>query len=280
MKTAYKISAARVLHRAVQVGRALIGRGDQATVVRNGIKYELELSEGIDFAIYLGNIYERHTKAALQRLITTGALVLDIGANIGAHTLHLAQLVGPNGRVLAFEPTDYAFRRLTRNVEINSHLASRVTAYHCFLTHSETDKVPPAIYSSWPLTQEPGLHSKHFGRKMGTDTASACSLDRVLAEFADRRVQLVKLDVDGFECDVLRGAAKLLREARPIFVMELAPYVLEERGTSLEELVSFFKPNGYTFYDERTYKPLPSSPKELQRMIADGACINAIARVD
>ena len=115
---------------------------------------------------------------------------------------------------------------------------------------------------------------------MRTETARARSLDSVLTELADRKVALVKLDVDGFECDVLRGATSLLRDVRPIFVMELSPYVLEEHGTSLEQLLSFFVPNGYAFYDERTFKPLPSVARELQRMIADGAGINAIARVD
>jgi hypothetical protein len=63
-------------------------------------------------------------------------------------------------------------------------------------------------------------------------------------------------------------------------VMELAPYVLEERGTSLDELLSYFVPNGYSLYDERTMKPLPSDVKQLERMLADGAGINAVARVD
>lgn len=114
---------------------------------------------------------------------------------------------------------------------------------------------------------------------MKTETAQARSLDSILAELADRKVQLVKLDVDGFECDVLRGATTLLRDVRPIFVMELSPYVLEEHGTSLDQLLSYFVPNGYVFYDERTHKPLPSRASELQRMIGDGAGINAIARV-
>jgi hypothetical protein len=62
--------------------------------------------------------------------------------------------------------------------------------------------------------------------------------------------------------------------------MELSPYVLEEHGTSLDQLFSYFIPNGYSFYDERTLQPLPSTPRELQRMIGDGAGINAIARVN
>jgi len=279
MKTTHKIAAARTIYHAVHAGRAVLGRTDQEIAVRDGVTYDLDLSQGIDFAIFLGNIYERQTKAALRKLVSPGSLVLDIGANIGAHTLHLAQLVGPNGRVMAFEPTDFAFRKLGRNLELNPSLAARVEAYHCFLTGADGASVPNAIYSSWPLAKEAGLHAKHLGREMQTETAQARSLDSILGERADRKVQLVKLDVDGFECDVLRGATSMLRDARPIFVMELAPYVLEERDASLDQLLSYFIPNGYVFYDERTRKPLPSSAKELHRMIANGAGINAIASV-
>jgi FkbM family methyltransferase len=280
MKTVHKIAAARAIYRIIRAGRMLVGRTDRDIVVRGGINYDLDLSQGIDFAIYLGNIYERQTRAALRRLVSPSSLVLDIGANIGAHTLHLAQLVGPAGRVIAFEPTDFAFRKLRRNLELNPQLASRVTACHCFLTDTDAAPVPSEIYSSWPLQQQEGLHAKHLGREMKTESAQARSLDGVLAELADRKVQLVKLDVDGFECDVLRGATGLLRDVRPIFVMELSPYVLQEHGTSLDQLLSCFVPNGYVFYDERTLKPLPSAARELQKMIGDGAGINAIARVD
>ena|SRR5260370_737092 len=107
MKTTHKIAAARSIYHAIHVGRLLLGRTDREIVVRDGLTYDLDLSQGIDFAIFLGNIYERQTKAALRSLVSPASLVLDIGANIGAHTLHLAQLVGPSGRVMAFEPTDF-----------------------------------------------------------------------------------------------------------------------------------------------------------------------------
>jgi FkbM family methyltransferase len=280
MKTAHKIRAARMIYHAVHAGRALLGRTDQEVVSRDSVTYDLDLSEGIDFGIYLGNFYERQTRSALTKLVSPASLVLDIGANIGAHTLHLAQLVGPLGRVLAFEPTDYAFRKLRRNLDLNPSLASRVEAFHCFLTANDDVGVPNVIYSSWPLVVEEGLHAKHLGREMKTDMAQARSLDGILAEHAaGRKVQLVKLDVDGFECDVLRGAGSLLRDTRPIFVMELAPYVLEERGTSLDQLVSYFVPNGYVFYDERTHKRLPSTARELQELVRSGESVNVVARV-
>lgn len=280
MKTSHKIGAARVLFHAVHFGRALLGRTDRDIVVRDGITYDLDLAQGIDFAIYLGGMFERNTAIALSNLTEPSSLVLDIGANIGAHTLRLAKLVGPGGRVMAFEPTDFAFGKLRRNLDLNPSLASRVDASHCFLTATDETSVPHAIYSSWPLAVEAGLHAKHLGREMETKSARARSLDSVLAERADRKVQLVKLDVDGFECDVLRGATTMLRDDRPIFVMELAPYVLEERGTSLDQFLSFFIPNGYLFYDERTLKRLPSTPRELQGLVATGESRNVIARVD
>lgn len=279
MKTAHKIRAARMMYYAIHAGRALLGRTDREVVSRDNITYDLDISEGIDFAIYLGNFYERQTRTALRRLVTPGSLVLDIGANIGAHTLLMAQLVGPGGRVLAFEPTEFAFRKLRRNLDLNPSLAARLKLFHCFLTASDDIRVPDGIYSSWPLGAADGLHAKHLGREMQTDSAQARSLDAVLAEHADRKVQLVKLDVDGFECDVLRGATSLLRDARPIFVMELAPYVLEERGASLDQLLSYFLPNGYVFYDERTQKRLASSNRELRGLVRSGESVNVIARV-
>jgi hypothetical protein len=61
--------------------------------------------------------------------------------------------------------------------------------------------------------------------------------------------------------------------------MELAPYSLQERGSSLDELLSYFIPNGYGFYDEWTHRRLPSTAKELQRLVADGASMNVVVRV-
>jgi FkbM family methyltransferase len=279
MKTAHKIAGARAAYQFVHLSRKIVGLADSTIVNRGGAIFQLDLAQGIDFAIYLGDIFERNTKKALRNLVAAGGIVLDIGANIGAHTLHLAKLVGPAGRVLAFEPTDFAFRKLQRNIELNPPLAGRITAYNCFLAAKDGDPLPQSIYSSWPLVSESELHTKHLGRAMPTRSASTRSVDSVLEEAGDPSVQLVKLDVDGFECEILRGAAKLLSVQKPVFVMELAPYVLEERGASLAELLSLLTSNGYRLYDERTLQPLPSDDAQLQASIADGESINVIARV-
>ncbi|EGP06584.1 FkbM family domain-containing methyltransferase [Bradyrhizobiaceae bacterium SG-6C] len=279
MKTVHKIALARAGYKIVNRARAAMGLSDECIVIRDGVKYDLDLSQGIDFAIFLGNMFEPGTRNALRKLVKPSALVLDIGANIGAHSLLLAQLVGPSGRVLCFEPTDFAFAKLSRNLELNPDLAGRVTPFYCFLAAEDDAEVPETIFSSWPLSQQDGLHAKHLGQAMPTNIAHARSIDGVLAELGNPTVQLIKMDVDGFETGVLRGCTTLLH-SRPTFLMELSPYVLEERGSSLEELLSYFAPHGYRFYHERSERLLPSSPKDLRQLVGDGASINVIARAD
>lgn len=280
MKTVYKLALARMAYRTIHTARTIAGQSDRCITTRDGVVYDLDLSEGIDFAIFLGNRFEPGTRNALRKLVKPSSLVLDIGANIGAHSLLLAQLVGPQGRVLCFEPTDFAYRKLQRNLDLNPGLASRVTPFHCFLAEKDDKDVPDAIYSSWPLTEGEDLHAKHLGQPMPTTKARARSIDGVLAEIGNPLVQLVKIDVDGFETEVLRGATSLLGISRPVFMMELSPYVLDERGSSLEELLACFAPHGYQFFHERTERQLPSTANQLRKLVGDGESINVIARIE
>ena len=88
----------------------------EATI--DGIKYKLDLGESIDVAIYL-NRYELDVSDAIKELCRPEFIVFDIGANIGAHTLRFADIVGSTGKVYAFEPTDYAYSKLVANVVLN-----------------------------------------------------------------------------------------------------------------------------------------------------------------
>ena len=278
MKTIHKLLLARLAYLGVHAARTAVGLSDHAIVKRSGVTFDLDLSQGIEIAMYLGNMFERSTGNAIRKLVQSSWLVLDIGANIGAHTLPMARLVGPAGRVVSFEPTEYAYQKLRSNLDLNPNIASRVTTYQCFLAARDEADVPSSIYSSWPLSVNDGLHAKHLGQAMPTNKARARSLDGVLAEMGNPAVQLVKLDIDGFETEVLRGATKMLQDSRPIFVMELSPYQLEECNSSIEELHDCFAPYGYKFYHERSGRELPPSAKEIRQMIGDGASINAIAR--
>ena len=277
MKTKHKIALAKSGYHVVSALRSVIGKSDSCSVTRRGIRYELDLAQGIDFAIFMGG-FEADTMAACARYIKPGNTVLDIGANIGAITLELAKAVGAKGRVLAFEPTKFAFDKLSRNIRLNPDLSPRIRAVQTFLGAADDDKAPPEIHSSWPLAGGSDLHVKHLGEAKTTAGASMRRLDTILAENGIGRVDLVKLDVDGFECEVLAGAEKLFAASAPVFLIELAPYVHAERGHSFKQFLATFSSRGYKFFEQRSNRPLPNDPDQLAKMIGDGAGINVVAR--
>ncbi len=262
----------------IGAARRATGRSDKIIANRWGLRYELDLSEGIDLAVYLFGAFEPSTRAALAKYVKPGMTVLDIGANIGSHTLHLANLVGAAGRVYAFEPTAFAYAKLLRNLSLNPVLESRVIAQQYFLTGADIDEPPQQIHSSWPLVGGNDRHPKLCGVQKSTNGARAKTLDSILADQGDPIIHLVKMDVDGFECDVLSGATRMMSAHKPVFIAELQPYILTEHGHSIEQMMSFFIPLGYRFFHEKTEEVLPSDALFISRMIRDGESINIIAR--
>jgi FkbM family methyltransferase len=279
LKTQQKIAFARLVQAVVMSVRKLVGLNSITEVTRSGVRWELDLDEGIDFSIWLLGCFEPETVRCYKKIVKEGDVVLDIGANIGAHTLLLGDTVGERGKVIAFEPTDYAFSKLSKNCALNPRLASRIHCLQCMVVGSEIAGSPtPNLYSSWPLKEEIGLHDLHHGRLMTTAGAQANTLDSIISAKELDRVDCIKLDIDGFECEMLRGAREVLTRWHPTIIMELAPYVLEEQGASLGELIQLLKEYGYALYELSTGAPLVMDAAKLQLMIPRGAGFNVIAR--
>jgi len=276
MKTADKLRFATCASQLVRVARKICGRADQAIVRRNGLVWELDLREGIDLAIFLFGSFERETARTLARLARPGSVVLDIGANIGAHTLPLARSIGPTGKVYAFEPTDYAIGKLRRNLQLNPAIGSRAITIQAKLGRKGDQSSSGEIYSSWKVGGNEPRHPKHLGIAQSTTGAINLSLDDYCRTNHISRVDLVKLDVDGFESEVIAGGMDILRRDRPVICMELAPYVLEERGSSLEELLSLLTSCGYKL-GSLTGESLTTEVVKLQNKIPDGSGINVLA---
>jgi FkbM family methyltransferase len=262
------------------LARRVVGAGDDiVTVRRSSSCWRLDLREGIDFSIYLLGAFERSTAKAIRRTVRPGMIAFDIGANIGAHTLGLARLVGASGKVYAFEPTVYAFGKLRQNLALNPELQSRVIAEQVMLTDRTDLPVEAEIYSSWPLFENrDGLHPKHLGRPESTLGSRAVRLDGYVEAASIKRIDFIKLDVDGFECHVLGGGMAALKTFRPVILMELSPYVLAERGRSLEELQDILRLAGYRLCRLDRDDTLPMDPAQLREIVPDGASLNVIAR--
>jgi FkbM family methyltransferase len=280
LTTKTKVSLAAFAYKVVALGRSAVGKDHRATVRRGGLRWNLDLNEGIDFSIYLLGAFERSTVSTLRKLVKPGDTVFDIGANIGAHTLGMARSVGVTGRVFAFEPADFAFAKLKRNLALNPDLAVRTRAEQLMLSAAPGDLAQEKIYASWPLKADVTVHPKHRGRLVSALGASADTLDHFVAQQAINRLDLIKLDVDGHELPVLRGGREVLQKHHPILVMEMSPYVHAEEHSSFADLVALLRDAGYSLQDAGTWKPLPLEAGALEQLIPDGASINVIARAE
>lgn len=277
LNTRHKLFVARLLYRALAIVRRLTGKSNITCVSRRGMHWRLDLNEGIDLSIYLFGCFECSTVRTYGSIVRPDQTVLDIGANMGAHTMPLATLVGPNGRVVAFEPTTYAFGKLRHNVSLNPDLAPRIQLEQIMLTDNGAP-LSSALYSSWPLDGRGKRHEVHLGVLADTAGAQAMMLDEYVTRNNLRRVDFIKLDVDGNESSVLRGAQQTLATHRPDILIELIAYDADRRGNALSELVRILKQAGYRLLQVPGLSTLPEDVDELARRIPPGGGINALCR--
>lgn len=276
LDTPKKLALARLISAVLRRSRHCVGLSDRVRLKRRGICWDLDLAEGIDLSIYLLGAFEPRLVSAYRKLVQPGACVLDIGANIGAHTLQFAKLVGERGRVVAYEPTAYAFRKLQANLRLNPGLGSRVLAIQGMLIAGANQLLAANVVSSWPLdtSERNGPHA--YGRLHSTAGAVALTLDESLLRIGVSAVDFIKIDVDGNEVDVLRGAERLMRDHRPTLFLELAPY--EYRNPAdFDVFVEMLWRMGYELRIAGGASELPRDAREVRARIPRRGCINVIA---
>ncbi len=249
----------------------LLYLGKQVIAEIDGIKYELDLDELIDRSIFFDGAFEPATAKVLKQLTPRGAIVLDIGANIGCHTCLLARLAYP-GRVIAFEPMPWPRQKLLRNIALNE--LRNVTVEGFALTDREVEAVPVHFRSSWQLDSRTGI-SRENCASCGPAIVDFSTLDDYVAENNVESIGLIKLDVDGYEAKVLRGAQMTLEAHRPILVMEFCHYSLEAVGDRLSDLIGFLNAAGYRIFQEDMLVEFPTKESILGSVPTD-ASINVV----
>jgi FkbM family methyltransferase len=158
---------------------------------------------------------------------------VDVGANIGLFTLALASRIGPGGSVQAFEPDPVNLRLLEENIAINE-LQGRVTI---------SGKALSDVNGTVLLDPSHDAASSHLSRT-GTQVETVR-----LDDYPLEALHLMKIDVEGTECRVLRGAARTLTRFRPILLVECAERHLLRANASLQELDRALRDLGYTYRD-------------------------------
>ena len=171
---------------------------------------------GLERALYYDGTYEEGTLAFLERMLRPGDTVIDVGAHFGLMSLVASRCVGSGGRVLSLEPQPENFSRLVRHIQLNG--ADSVVPLNAAVGATGGSGV---IYrreraDTGSASMLPSGNPESHG-----STVRMVSLDALCAEQRLESIRLVKIDVEGWELEVLQGATRLLSGSdAPIVVME------------------------------------------------------------
>jgi len=190
--------------------------------------------------------------ALFAQMLKPGMTVVDVGANIGAHTVYFATAVGARGRVFAFEPQRIIYQMLCGNVALNMH--GNVVAVQAALGASPGRIVVPRVdYTKGGNFGQVALDSAQPGETVNVQTLDAYSL---------KSCHLIKIDVEGMEQSVLEGARKTLAAHQPILYVEndreeksagLIKWLLDAGYRLFWHLPWLFNPNNFAGFDTDIY---------------------------
>lgn len=182
--------------------------------------------------------YGEHETALLCRLLRPGDAVVEVGANIGAITVPLAKAVGPAGKVLAFEPQPMVFHTLCANLALNA-LENACAYPYALGIHQGYTGMPRMDYAVANNFGGVSLPAGDALTQGGYLPVPSVRLDEVCLDMAPR---LLKIDVEGMECEVLQGAERLIRRSRPLL------YAENDRLDRSAELIRLLRRLDYRLY--------------------------------
>lgn len=229
-------------------------KGSIRRVKRKGILFELDISDYQEYCIYF-NVSTDSSEVILNHLPKKDLLVLDVGANIGQSSLWMAQhLKNTHSKIIAFEPYPLNFKKMKRNVELNNFKNIQMENFALGTVDTSLAMVEDSENNSGGIRAY--VYEKHYTRKK--TMVEQKSLDSYFSD-KDAKIDFIKIDVEGFECQVLLGAEKLLRKDNPSLFIEINEENLREQGYSAKELKEFLQKLGYnSFIDAATGKNISS----------------------
>ncbi|MDQ0967621.1 FkbM family methyltransferase [Flavobacterium sp. W4I14] len=182
--------------------------------------------------------YEPEIKKIFRIFIKEGNTVLDVGANIGLHTLYFSELVGSEGKVIAFEPIPSTFQLLQENIKLNNF--ENIEQKNIALSNrNETIKIKIDEKS-----KNPG--SFNLFELDGDISVQCCIGDDLLI---NERLDFVKIDVEGFEVHVIQGLFETLHKFKPVIVFEYDYNYQKKAGLSQDHIFRILGEIGYQFYE-------------------------------
>lgn len=187
--------------------------------------------------------HQRGDLNALMSVLRHDDVVLDIGAHVGTFAIPLARHLGPSGQVVAIEPHPDVFRLLCQNVELNG-LDARIETQQVLLA-------APGSLPRSPVLMSGNTGGTWFQEASASDAAAlaATTIDAWMEARADPvGPSVIKVDVEGAELEVLRGADITIRAKRPVLMVEVSRTQLDRHGASVRQLDRWFSQQDYDLY--------------------------------
>ena len=230
-----------------------------ARVQIDGISYDLDPHDLVPLTILRTGEWQPEVWNAIEPALSQGAVFLDVGAHIGYFSLRASPVVGKSGRVVSFEPNPQTLAILRENVSANRFDNITVEPVAC------TDRPQTlTLYAASRSNTGASSLSKGNAEVTGSDAGRAFTvqgrpIDDVVKELGLTRVDAIKIDVEGAEVMVLRGAVDTLRRFHPKVIAEVIPRQLAEFHASVEDVRSLLRDAGY-----RQSRPLNSEETDWE----------------
>jgi FkbM family methyltransferase len=227
---------------------------DQVVTTVDGIRMVCLRENLIERVIADTGVWEPAETVAVKRCIRPGHVCIDVGANIGYFSLLMAKL---GATVHAFEPTTYGFERLSGNLALNTNLRTSIVAHRKGLSDRACE-----------ITE--ALEARFSLRMLAHDHLERMQFETLDADWTAKRIDFLKIDVDGHDTEVVRGARESLRRHRPTVMAEFCDRVLKQYGSSVHELALAFLDCGYdecevlNTNERTTLKKFTTEPRSIE----------------
>lgn len=217
--------------------------GDRAVVSPwPGVQFETDLADRIQRQMWAGT-YEPHVRACLGALLEPGDVYFDVGGHIGYHAVGAAHKVGVNGRVFAFEADPMMYERLAHNLD---QFPWAQATHAAVWDHSGT-----LTFARSAVAQESGWGTltevRDFDKGEHLDVR-AIALDEWCRDAHVARWDSMKLDAEGSELAVLRGAQNALEQFQPVMMIEINGILLKQGGNSAAQVADFLAARSYRLF--------------------------------
>lgn len=223
-------------------------------------EFKMYVSADDDFvggSILRERAYEPHIASLFRQYLCPGMNVLDIGANMGYFSLFAASLVGPEGRVYSWEPSSENVKLLCA-----SRLQNRFSNIEVIQAAAASQPGVLTYFPNFSNGVVAGMSEARPENLASAQTVMALRIDDYLP--ANATIGFIKIDVEGYEYEALKGALNTIRRSLPVIVSEFSPKLLQAAsGISGRDFLQFFVDLGYRLHVADEQEVVPGSMDEV-----------------